>query len=99
LVLEVLGRLNFEEKIAFRFFMWPGHQENYSQEPYACNEMIDILTNTKYKKQLFQIACGMFDYLKRNSKKVVPAEVLLTILRNYTEKYLTESRNSTRRRR
>lgn len=98
LFLEVLGRLNFEKKIVFRFFMREGHQENYSQEPCACNEMIGILTSTKYKKQQFRIVCGMFDCLKRNNKNVVPAEVLLTILRNYTEKYLIEFRNSPRRR-
>ncbi|KAG6764377.1 hypothetical protein POTOM_031845 [Populus tomentosa] len=54
-----------------------GHQENYFQEPCACNEMIDILTSTKYKKQQFRIVCGMFDYLKRNNKNLVPAECSL----------------------
>ncbi|KAJ6910933.1 hypothetical protein NC652_021546 [Populus alba x Populus x berolinensis] len=44
--------------------------------------MIDILTSMKYKKQQFRIVCGMFDYLKRNNKNVVPVEVLSTILRN-----------------
>jgi hypothetical protein len=99
LVLNVLGRLHFEEKTSFRFFMWAGHQKNYSHEPCAYNEMIDILTSTKYKAKQFRIVCDMLDYMKRNNKNVVPVEVLLTILRNYTEKYLTESRNSTRRRR
>ncbi|KAJ6351131.1 hypothetical protein OIU78_007124 [Salix suchowensis] len=87
LFLEVLIS---RKKIVFRFFMRAGHQDNYSQEPCACNEMIGILTSTKYKKQQFRIVCGMFDCLKRNNKKVVPAEVLLTILRNYTEKYLID---------
>jgi pentatricopeptide repeat protein len=89
LVLNVLGRLHFEEKTSFRFFMWAGHQKNYSHEPCAYNEMIDILTSTKYKAKQFRIVCDMLDYMKRNNKNVVPVEVLLTILRNYTEKYLT----------
>lgn len=89
LVVEVLGKLRFEEKIAFRFFMWAGHQQNYAHEPSAYNAMIDILSNTKYKVKQFRIVCDMLDYMKRSNKNVVPVEVLLTILRNYTQKYLT----------
>ncbi|KAJ6401718.1 hypothetical protein OIU84_013892 [Salix udensis] len=33
----------------------------------------------------------MFDCLKRNNKNVVPAEVLLTILRNYTENLIKDA--------
>lgn len=89
LVIEILGRLHLEEKIAFRFFMWAGHQQNYAHEPCAYNEMIDILSSTKYKVKQFRIVCDMLDYMKRSNKNVVPVEVLLTILRNYTQKYLT----------
>lgn len=99
LVLKVLGRLHFEEKTSFRFFMWAGHQKNYSHEPCAYNEMIDILTSTKYKAKQFRIVCDMLDYMKRSNKNVVPVEVLLTILRNYTEKYLTRVQKFAKKRR
>ncbi|CAK9177039.1 unnamed protein product [Ilex paraguariensis] len=89
LVVEVLHRLRFEEKLAFRFFTWAGHQEYYIHEPQTYNEMIDILSSTKYKVKQFRIVCDLFDYMKRNNKKSVPAEVLLNILRQYTEKHLT----------
>lgn len=91
LVVEVLGRLRFEEKMAFRFFTWAGrrHQENYVHEPRAFNEMIDILSSTKYKVKQFRIVCDLLDYMKRHDKNTVPVEVLLTILRQYTEKHLT----------
>ncbi|CAA3013349.1 pentatricopeptide repeat-containing At1g73400, mitochondrial [Olea europaea subsp. europaea] len=89
LVVEVLHRLRFEEKLAFRFFNWAGHQEHYSHEPQAYNEMIDILSSTKYKVKQFRIVCDLLDYMKRNDKSSVPIEVLLTILRQYTEKHLT----------
>ncbi|KAJ4843229.1 hypothetical protein Tsubulata_008733 [Turnera subulata] len=89
LVVDILSRLHFEEKIAFRFFMWAGRQENYAHEPCAYNEMIEILSSTKYKVKQFRIVCDMLDYMKRSNKNVVPVEVLLTILRNYTQKYLT----------
>ena len=88
LVIEVLGRIHFEEKMAFRFFMWAGRQDHYSHEPLAYNEMIDILTSTRYKAKQFRIVCDMLDYMKRNDKKSVPVEVLLMILRKYTEKHL-----------
>ncbi|KAF9673845.1 hypothetical protein SADUNF_Sadunf10G0066200 [Salix dunnii] len=99
LVLKVLGRVHFEEKTSFRFFMWAGHQKNYSHEPCVYNEMIDILTSTKYKAKQFRIVCDMLDYLKRSNKNVVPVEVLLTILRNYTEKYLTRVQKFAKKRR
>lgn len=89
LVIEVLQRLHYEEKLAFRFFTWAGHQENYTHEPQAYNEMIDILSSTKYKVKQFRIVCDLLDYMKRNDKTSVPIEVLLTILRKYTEKHLT----------
>ncbi|XP_054821372.1 pentatricopeptide repeat-containing protein At1g73400, mitochondrial-like [Prosopis cineraria] len=89
LVTGILKRLHFEEKMAFRFFTWAGHQENYSHEFCAYNDMIDILSSTRYKVRQFRIVCDMLDYMKRHNKDVVPVEVLLTILRKYTEKYLT----------
>ncbi|KAK9278315.1 hypothetical protein L1049_027880 [Liquidambar formosana] len=89
LVVEVLTRLRFEEKIALRFFMWAGHQEYYAHEPQAYNDMIDILSSTKYKVKQFRIVCDLLDYMKRKDKNSVPIEVLLTILRNYTENHLT----------
>ncbi|KAE9586109.1 putative tetratricopeptide-like helical domain-containing protein [Lupinus albus] len=89
LVTRVLNKLCYDEKIAFRFFTWAGHQENYSHEPCAYNDMIDILSSTKYKAKQFRLVCDLLDYMKRHNKEMVPVEVLLTILRNYTEKYLT----------
>ncbi|KAF5445584.1 hypothetical protein F2P56_034627 [Juglans regia] len=89
LVVEVLRRLRFEEKIAFRFFTWAGHRENYAHESRAYNDMIDILSNTKYKVKQFRIVCDLLDYMKRRDKNTVPVEVLLKILRDYTEKHLT----------
>lgn len=99
LVAEILQRLHYEEKIAFRFFMWAGSQENYHHEPQVYNEMIDILSSTKYKVKQFRIACDMLDYMKRNGKKSVPVEVLLKILRQYTEKYLTHVQKFTKKKR
>jgi pentatricopeptide repeat protein len=89
LVVEVLHRLRFEEKIAFRFFTWAGHQENYAHEPRAYNDMIDMLSSTRYKVKQFRIVCDLLDYMKRREKSTVPVEVLLKILRQYTEKHLT----------
>ncbi|KAG5613124.1 hypothetical protein H5410_024405 [Solanum commersonii] len=89
LVVEVLQKLCYEEKLAFRFFTWAGHRENYSHEPQAYNEMIDILSSTKYKVKQFRVVCDLLDYMKRNDKSLVPLEVLLKILRQYTEKHLT----------
>ncbi|KAI5684094.1 hypothetical protein M9H77_05322 [Catharanthus roseus] len=89
LVMEVLHKLRYEEKLAFRFFTWAGHEENYSHEPQAYNEMIGILSSTKYKVKQFRIVCDLLDYMKRKDKSSVPIEVLLNILRQYTEKHLT----------
>lgn len=89
LVIEVLRRLHYEEKVAFRFFTWAGRQENYTHEPQAYNEMIDVLSSTKYKVKQFRIVCDLLDYMKRSDKRSVPVEVLLKILRQYTEKHLT----------
>ncbi|KAF5772447.1 putative tetratricopeptide-like helical domain superfamily [Helianthus annuus] len=89
LVIEVLGSLRYVEKSAFRFFTWAGNQENYSHEPQAYNEMIDILSNTKYKAKQYRIVCDLLDYMKRNDKTCVPVEALLKILRQYADKHLT----------
>jgi pentatricopeptide repeat protein len=89
LVVEVLHRLRFEEKIAFRFFTWAGHRESYDHEPQAYNDMIDMLSSTRYKVKQFRIVCDLLDYMKRREKSTVPVEVLLKILRQYTEKHLT----------
>ncbi|XP_057768325.1 pentatricopeptide repeat-containing protein At1g73400, mitochondrial-like isoform X2 [Salvia miltiorrhiza] len=89
LVVEVLHRLRFEEKLAFRFFNWAGHQEHYSHEPESYNRMIEILSSTKYKVKQFRIICDLLDYMKRSDKSSVPIDVLLSILRRYTEKHLT----------
>ncbi|KAL3512304.1 hypothetical protein ACH5RR_025021 [Cinchona calisaya] len=89
MVVDVLHRLRYEEKLTFRFFTWAGHQEHYSHEPQAYNEMMDILSNTKYKVKQFRIVCDLLEYMKRNNKNSVPVDVLLNVLRQYTEKYLT----------
>ncbi|XP_031737290.1 pentatricopeptide repeat-containing protein At1g73400, mitochondrial isoform X1 [Cucumis sativus] len=89
LVADILHRLRFDEKLAFRFFTWAARQENYSHEPRVYNEMIDILSSTRYKVKQFRIVCDLLDYMKRNDKNTVPVEVLFGILRNYTDKYLT----------
>ncbi|KAL8244921.1 hypothetical protein R6Q59_011179 [Mikania micrantha] len=89
LVIEVLGSLRYLEKLAFRFFMWAGNQENYTHESQAYNEMIDILSNTKYKAKQYRIVCDLLYYMKRNDKTCVPIEALLKILRQYADKHLT----------
>ncbi|CAH9141147.1 unnamed protein product [Cuscuta epithymum] len=99
LVVEVLNKLRYEEKVAFRFFTWAGKQESYSHEPQAYNEMIDALSSTKYKVKQFRIVCDLLDYMKRNSKRSVPIEVLLKILRQYTEKHLTNLHKFARKKR
>ncbi|PIA65216.1 hypothetical protein AQUCO_00100593v1 [Aquilegia coerulea] len=99
LVNEVLRRLHFEEKIAFRFFTWAGHQENYAHQPQTVNEMIDILSSTKYKVKQFRIVCDLLDYMKRNDKNSVPVDVLLDILRKYTEKHLNHLKKFTQKKR
>ncbi|KAL9224387.1 hypothetical protein vseg_000424 [Gypsophila vaccaria] len=90
LVVGVLHRLRFEERVAFRFFMWAARQEGYRHEYKTYNEMIEILSSTKLRLKQFRIVCDVLDYMKRNDKKSVPIEVLLSILRKYTEKHMTE---------
>ncbi|KAG0489808.1 hypothetical protein HPP92_006671 [Vanilla planifolia] len=51
--------------------------------------MIEILSSTRYKMKQFGVACDILDYMKRNRKKSVPVEALLTILKSYAEKQLT----------
>ncbi|TYG54632.1 hypothetical protein ES288_D09G205500v1 [Gossypium darwinii] len=89
LVLELLQRLSLEEKLAFRFFTWAASQQDYAHQPQAYNQMIDILSSTKYKVKQFRIVCDMLDYMKRSNRNAVPVEVLLHILRQYAEKHLT----------
>lgn len=89
LVVQVLRKFRFEEKLAFRFFMWAGQKDNYDHEAQAYNDMIDILSSTKYKVKQFRIVCDLLDYMKRHNKRKVPVEVLITILKQYTEKHLT----------
>lgn len=86
---DVLHRLRFEEKLAFRFFTWAGHQENYFHEAKLYNDMIDILSSTRYKVKQFRIVCDLLDYMKRHNKNTVPLDVLLTILKQYTEKHMS----------
>jgi len=51
LVADVLHRLRYEEKLAFRFFAWASHQDGYSHEPATYNDIIDILSGTRYKSR------------------------------------------------
>ncbi|CAG7904508.1 unnamed protein product [Brassica rapa] len=100
IVSKILQRLQFEEKTAFRFFTWAGHQAHYySHEPSTYNEMIDILSSTKYKNKQFRIVIDMLDYMKRNNKETVPADVMLEILRKYCERYLTHVQKFAKRKR
>ncbi|OUZ99704.1 Pentatricopeptide repeat [Macleaya cordata] len=97
LVDNVLQRLRYEEKVAFRFFTWAGKQEGYMHLPQTYNEMIDILSSTKYKVKQFRIVCDLLDYMKRKDRNSVPVEVLLNILRKYTEKHLTHLQKFTKK--
>lgn len=96
-VVDALHKLQFEEKAAFRFFTWAAHQEYYAHEPQAYNVMIDILSSTKYKVKQFRIVCDILDFMKRKGKSSVPVEVLLKILRDYTEKHLTHLQKFTKK--
>ncbi|XP_047325587.1 pentatricopeptide repeat-containing protein At1g73400, mitochondrial [Impatiens glandulifera] len=89
LVLQVLHKLHYEEKLAFRFFTWAGHKDCYDHEPQAFNTIIDILSSTQYKTKQFGVLCDLLDYMKRNDRKSVPIQSLLTILKQYTERHLT----------
>ncbi|CAA7043127.1 unnamed protein product [Microthlaspi erraticum] len=99
-VCKILQRLQFEEKTAFRFFTWASHQEqHYSHESSTYNEMIDILSSTKYKVKQFRIVIDMLDYMKRNHKSSVPTDVMIEILRKYCERYLTHVQKFAKRKR
>ncbi|EPS66212.1 hypothetical protein M569_08565, partial [Genlisea aurea] len=97
LVMEVIHRLRFDEKLAFRFFTWAGHDEHYSHEPQCYNKMIDLLSSTKYKAKQFRVVCDVLDYMKRSNKRSVPVDVLLTILRRYAEKHLSHLQKFSKR--
>ncbi|XP_038973448.1 pentatricopeptide repeat-containing protein At1g73400, mitochondrial-like isoform X1 [Phoenix dactylifera] len=92
LVNDVIRRLRYEEKLAFRFFTWAGHQEGYTHEPPVYNDMIDILSSTRYKARQFGVVCDILDYMKRRNRNTVPSDALLAILRTYTDKHLSHLR-------
>ncbi|CAD5175839.1 unnamed protein product [Musa acuminata subsp. malaccensis] len=99
LVNEVLHMLRYDEKLAFGFFAWAGHQDGYAHEPPTYNFMIDVLSSTRYKDKQFGVVCDILDHMKRSGKKSVPIGALLTILRVYTEKHLTHLRKFAKKRR
>ncbi|MQL89507.1 hypothetical protein Taro_022077 [Colocasia esculenta] len=89
LVDGVIKKLRYEEKLAFRFFTWAGNQEGYAHDRQTYNDMVDILSSTKYKAKQFGIVCNILDHMKRKNKASVPVDALLAILREYAEKHLT----------
>ncbi|KAI0489438.1 hypothetical protein KFK09_029281 [Dendrobium nobile] len=89
LVNDVMHRLRYEEKLAFRFFTWAGHQDGYTHDHQSFNDMIEILSSTGYKMKQFGVVCDVLDYMKRKRKNSVPVEALVTILKTYSEKKLT----------
>ena len=90
LVQRVLTNLQYDEKLAFQFFTWAGKQNcYYTHERQTYNDMIDILSSTKYKARQFGVLCEVLDQIKRTNGKSVPLESFLSILRTYTEKNLT----------
>ncbi|TVU28592.1 hypothetical protein EJB05_20114, partial [Eragrostis curvula] len=99
LVADVLHRLRYEEKLAFRFFAWASHQDGYDHEPATYNDVIDILSSTRYKSRQFGVLCDVLDHMKRHGTRSVPVEDLLAILRAYTEKHLTHLRKLAKKRR
>nr|CAB3448044.1 unnamed protein product [Digitaria exilis] len=99
LVADVLHRLRFEEKLAFRFFAWASHQDGYTHEPSTYNDIIDILSGTRYKSRQFGVLCDILDHMKRHGTRSVPVDDLLAILRAYTEKHLTHMRKLAKKRR
>ncbi|XP_038975593.1 pentatricopeptide repeat-containing protein At1g73400, mitochondrial-like [Phoenix dactylifera] len=99
LVNDVIRRLRYEEKLAFRFFTWAGHQEGYNHEPPVYDDMIDILSSTKYKARQFGVVCDILDCMKRRNKNTVPIDALLAILRTYTDKHLTHLRKFAKKKR
>ncbi|XP_042469303.1 pentatricopeptide repeat-containing protein At1g73400, mitochondrial-like [Zingiber officinale] len=99
LVDDVLQMLRYEEKLAFRFFTWAGHQDGYTHVPSTFNFMIDVLSNTRYKSKQFGVVCDILDHMKRSSKKSVPVNALVTILQTYTENHLTHIKKFAKKRR
>ncbi|KAL5207693.1 hypothetical protein ABZP36_032128 [Zizania latifolia] len=99
LVADVLHRLRYEEKLAFRFFVWASHQDGYDHEPATYNDVIDILSSTRYKARQFGVLCDVLDHMKRHRTRSVPVEDLLAILRAYTEKHLGHLRKLAKKRR
>lgn len=99
LVSDVMHRLRYEEKLAFRFFAWASQQDNYEHDQAAYNEVIDTLSGTRYKARQFGVLCDVLDHMKRHRTRSVPVEDLLAILRAYTEKHLTNLRKLAKKRR
>ncbi|KAF0933100.1 hypothetical protein E2562_013838 [Oryza meyeriana var. granulata] len=99
LVADVLHRLRYDEKLAFRFFVWASHQDGYEHEAATYNDVIDILSGTRYKARQFGVLCDVLDHMKRHRTRSVPVEDLLGILRAYTEKHLTHLRKLAKKRR
>lgn len=92
LVNDVIRKLRYDEKLALRFFTWAGHQDGYGHERQTYNDMIDILSSTRYKLKQFGVLCDVLDNMKRKNNHSVSVEGLMTILKNYTEKHLTHVR-------
>ncbi|XP_057833541.2 pentatricopeptide repeat-containing protein At1g73400, mitochondrial [Cryptomeria japonica] len=88
LVDKILERFRFQEKVAFRFFTWASHQNGYRHESHTFNEMIDILSSTKFKSKQFAIICDLLKLMKRSSNSRLPIEAFAKVLRDYTEKHL-----------
>jgi pentatricopeptide repeat protein len=99
LVADVLHRLRYDEKLAFRFFVWASHQGGYEHEAATYNDVIDILSGTRYKARQFGVLCDVLDHMKRRRTRSVPVDDLLGILRAYTEKHLTHLRKLAKKRR
>eukprot|EP00252_Welwitschia_mirabilis_P018921 TRINITY_DN4242_c0_g1_i1.p1 TRINITY_DN4242_c0_g1~~TRINITY_DN4242_c0_g1_i1.p1 ORF type:complete len:260 (-),score=31.19 TRINITY_DN4242_c0_g1_i1:114-893(-) len=86
LVEKVLAQFKFQEKAAFRFFTWAGRQEGYRHVRHTINEMIDILSNTRYKSRQFSLICALLEQKKTMDN--LPVEVFVNILREHAEKNL-----------
>jgi len=99
LVVDVLHRLRYEEKLAFRFFAWASHQDGYSHKPATYNDIIDILSGTRYKSRQFSVICNVLDHMKHHGTRSVLVEDLLEILRADMEKHLTHMRKLAKKRR
>ncbi|ERN06053.1 hypothetical protein AMTRI_Chr05g64520 [Amborella trichopoda] len=99
LVEQVLHRFQYEEKLAFRFFSWAGKQDGYTHQPQTYNEMMDILSSTKYKTRQYRILCDLLEYMKRKKREKVPIDVLFAILRQYAEKNLNSLKKFAKKKR